>query len=117
MNVATLISELKSERNRIDKAIAALELLNASARRDGRQATITSTFPKKRIRRISAAARAKLSRLMKLRWAKGKMKPKQAEAAKSAPRLSQAARNRIAAAQRARWAEVKARQKAQKKAS
>ncbi len=117
MNVAILITELKSERNRIDKAIATLELLNASARRDGRQqATMTSTFPKKRGRRISAAARAKLSRLMKLRWAKGKMKPKQAEAAKPAPRLSQAARNRIAAAQRARWAKVKARQQAQKKA-
>jgi len=57
---------------------------------------------------MSAAARRKMSRLMKQRWAQGKMKP--AKASKPARRMSRAARKKIAAAQRARWAKVKAQQ-------
>jgi hypothetical protein len=61
---------------------------------------------------MSAAARRKLSRLLKQRWAQGKMKGK---ASKPVRRISAAARKRIAAAQRARWAKVKARQPAEKR--
>jgi len=57
---------------------------------------------------MSAAARRKLSRLLKQRWAQGKMK--RAKASKPARRMSRAARKKIAAAQRARWAKVKAQQ-------
>jgi hypothetical protein len=68
---------------------------------------------------MSAAARRKLSRLLKQRWAQGKMKSR-AKAkpvrARSARRMSRAARKKIAAAQRARWAKVKAQQQAQTKA-
>jgi len=63
---------------------------------------------------MSAAARTKLSRLLKTRWAQGKMKPraqaKPARASKPARRMSKAARKKIAAAQRARWAKVKGEQ-------
>jgi hypothetical protein len=61
---------------------------------------------------MSAAARRKLSRLLKQRWAQGKMKPraKAAQASKPVRRVSRAARKRMAAARRARWAKVKAQQ-------
>jgi len=58
---------------------------------------------------MSAAARRKLSRLLKQRWAQGKMK--RAKAARPARRMSRAARKKIAAAQRARWAKQKAQPK------
>jgi hypothetical protein len=57
---------------------------------------------------VSAAARRKISRLLKQRWALGKMK--RAKASKPVRKMSRAARERIAAAQRARWAKVKAQQ-------
>jgi len=62
---------------------------------------------------MSAAARRKLSRLLKQRWAQGKMKPP--KSSKPARRMSRAARKRIAAAQRARWAKFKAQQRAENK--
>ena len=69
---------------------------------------------------MSAAARRKLSRLLKQRWAQGKMKlrakAKPPQASRPARRMSRAARKKIAAAQRARWAKVKA-QQAQTKAA
>ncbi len=63
---------------------------------------------------MSAAARRKLSRLLKQRWAEGKMKPgakaKPSQAFRRARRMSRAARKKIAAAQRARWAKLKTQQ-------
>ncbi len=63
---------------------------------------------------MSVAARRKMSRLLKQRWAQGKMKQrartKPAQASRPARRMSRAARKKIAAAQRARWAKVKAQQ-------
>ena len=72
MNLSKIVSELKSERARLDQTIAALEAVNSSVRRRGRPAGA----PKRRRRRLSAAARRKLSRLLKQRWAAGKMKRK-----------------------------------------
>jgi hypothetical protein len=104
MDITKIITELKSERTRIDHAITAIESLNHStSRRRGRPAGASA--PKRRRRRISAAARRKLSRLLKQRWAKGKMKPKQAKASKPARRISAAGRKRIAQATKRRWAE------------
>jgi len=54
---------------------------------------------------MNAAARRKMSRLMKQRWAQGKMK--RAKASKPVRRMSRVARKKIAAAQRARWAKVR----------
>jgi len=103
MDTSKILSDLRAERDRIDRAIAAIEGLNsAGRRRAGRP-------PR------AAAARRKLSRLLKQRWAQGKMrlrakaKPVQA---KPARHMSKAARKKIAAAQRARWAKVKAQRKA-----
>jgi len=61
---------------------------------------------------MSAAARRKLSQLLKQRWAQGKMKPgAKVKPAKPARHMSKAARKKIAAAQRARWAKVKEQKK------
>ena len=72
MDTRKILSDLRSERNRIDRAIAAVESLNnntgnSNGRRGG-------TATKRGRRRMSAAARKKLSRLLKQRWAQGMMK-------------------------------------------
>ena len=118
MVIDGILAELRAERDRIDQAISALEAVNSTGRRRvGRPPRVAAT---RRRGRMSAAARRKLSRLLKQRWAQGKMKPrakaKSAQASKPARRMSRAARKKIAAAQRARWAKVRARQ-AQKKAA
>jgi hypothetical protein len=60
-------------------------------------------------RRLSAAARRKISLAQKARWAK---QNGQAEAASPKRIVSSAARRKMAAAQRARWAKVKGQKKA-----
>ena len=109
MNIEQIVAELKTERDRINRALSAIEGLNSTGRHRGRPAGSTNA-PRRGRRRISAAVRAKLSRLMKQRWAQGKMK--RAQAPKPARRMSRAARKKIAAAQRARWAKVRAQKKA-----
>ena len=61
MDIERIVSELKSERDRLDNAIAALEG-SPKASAHGR-----------RRRHMSAAARARISKAMKARWAAGKM--------------------------------------------
>ncbi len=117
MNINHILGELRAERDRIQRAIAAIEGLNSTGRRRaGRPPRAVAT--RRRRRRLSAAAQRKLSRLLKQRWAQGKMKPR-AKAkpvqAKPARHMSKAARKKIAAAQRARWAKVRAQEQAQKK--
>ncbi len=72
MSLEQIVAELKAERDRLDKAIAAVRSVSTQPRR-GRppKAVQTSARPKRR-RRMSAAVRRKLSRLMKQRWAAGK---------------------------------------------
>jgi hypothetical protein len=107
MNIDRILAGLREERNRIDQAISALEAVNSTEPRRVGRAPKAAQQPRRR-GRMSAAARRKLSRLLKRRWAQGKMK--RAKASKPVRNMSQAARKRIAAAQRARWAKFKARQ-------
>ena len=76
MNIVQIVAELKAERDRLDKAIAAVRGVSTQPRR-GRPPKVvqTSARPKRR-RRLTPAARRKLSRLLKQRWAQGKMKPR-----------------------------------------
>jgi hypothetical protein len=107
VNINRILGELKAERNRIESAISAIEGLNSTGhRRVGRPPRAARKA--RRRGRMSVAARRKLSRLLKQRWAQGKMKV--AQAPKPARRMGRAARKKIAAAQRARWAKVKAQQ-------
>jgi hypothetical protein len=75
MDTDRMLGELRAERDRISSAIAALEGLTSTGRRMKARAPKATAGRKKR-RRMSDAARRKLSRLMKQRWAQGKMKPR-----------------------------------------
>ena len=75
MNTNRILADLRAERQRIERAIAAIEGLDSTGRRKmGRPAKAAAT--RRRRGRMSAAARRKLSRLLKQRWAQGKMRPK-----------------------------------------
>jgi hypothetical protein len=75
MDTNRILAELRAERDRIDQAISALEAVNSTGHRSvGRPPRAAAT--RRRRGRMSAAARRKLSRLLKQRWAQGKMKPK-----------------------------------------
>src|SRR5437762_1320740 len=67
-----------------------------------------AAYGKRKVRKMSAAGRARIVEAQRLRWAKvkgsGQMK---STAAPKKLTMSAAARKRIAAAQRARWAKVK----------
>jgi len=69
MDTNRILAELRAERDRIDRAITAIEGLKSSGRRRGRPPGSTSA-PKKRGRRhMSAAARKRISQATKKRWA------------------------------------------------
>lgn len=81
MDIQPLVSDLKVERNRIDQAISALEgLTSSSPSRRGRPPKAKAAVPTagKKRRRMSAAARKRISKAMKKRWATwhGKAAPK-----------------------------------------
>ena len=69
MNVSTILSQLKSQRDRIDAAITALEPIGAQrgSRRSGRGRRAVNGGPKGR--RMSAAARKRMSEARKKWWA------------------------------------------------
>src|SRR5271169_6684565 len=111
MDIQTIVSDLKAERNRIDQAISALEGPTSTAHRRGRPPKGTTTGGSHR--RMSPAARKRISEAMKQRWAKwkGKSSPKQAKAKpqkKAARRpMSAAAKKKLSAMMKARWEERK----------
>ena len=67
LDIERLLTELKQERDRIEEAISALEGLGGSSRR-------TPGAGRRGRRHMSAEARARISRAMKLRWAQRKKK-------------------------------------------
>jgi len=75
MDIQNILGDLKKERDRIDRAIAALEGLGSAGRRRGRPAgTASKGQGRRRRRHMSAAARKRISEMMKLRWAERKRK-------------------------------------------
>jgi len=108
MNTKRILAELRAERDRIERVIAAIEGVNSTTR--------LARHLKRAIRkthRISTAGRARIAAAQRARWAR----LKQAKASKPKRNLSQAARNKIAAGQRLRWAKARAQQQAQKRAA
>jgi hypothetical protein len=74
MDIQNILNDLKRERGRLDRAIAALEG-GAEPRRRGRP--VGSGSGKSRPRRhMSPAARKRISEMMKQRWAERKKKSK-----------------------------------------
>jgi hypothetical protein len=101
-NLAEILKELQSERDRLDQAINALQPLvsmngQSPARTGGKVARRTLSAAGRR--RIAAAARA--------RWARVKSGKNETPRARV---VSLAARRKMAAAQRARWARVRVQQ-------
>ncbi len=67
MDIQRVLAELKQERDRIEEAISALEGLESNGRKSAGGA-------RRGRRHMSAEARARISRAMKLRWAQRKKK-------------------------------------------
>ena len=73
MDTQKILEDLKRERERLDRAITALESGGTAVRRRGRPAGSTKSRPR---RHMSAAARKRISEMMKQRWAERKRKSK-----------------------------------------
>jgi hypothetical protein len=120
MDIQKIVAELSGERNRLNRAIAALEGLSQPARHRGRppKSRMAAPAPSKKRRTMGAAARKRISAAMKKRWAtwKGKSAPKAARAAPTKPHgrrsMSAAARKKLSELAKARWAERKKAQSA-----
>ena len=117
-NFKRILTQLRSQRDRaqqelqrLEDAIRAIEAINPTGRGKVGRPSRASAIPH-RGGRMSAAARRKLSRLLKQRWAQGKMK--RAKASRPRRRMTRAARKKIATAQRARWAKVRAQQQTER---
>jgi len=99
MNIERIIADLRSERDRLDRAIGALE--------GGRR--YSAGTPSQRRRRMSAAARRRISAGMKARWAAKKKgaRPQQKTASKQKRRggITAAGRKRLSEMMKQRWAE------------
>src|ERR1039457_5363495 len=112
MDISSVVTQLREELEHIERAIAALAGLGAQPARRGRPPKVSQTkpVPVKKRRRMSPAARKRISAAMKQRWAqwKGKSAPKKVKAApkKSAARkpMSAAAKKRLSELMKARWA-------------
>jgi hypothetical protein len=111
LDLTKIITELRTERDRIGRAIDALldeakNVVSAATRK------VTGS-PTRRGRGITAAGRRRLSEAMKLRWAarlgKGTVTktPKKAAAPKKRRGLSAEGRKKISEAMKRRWAEKK----------
>jgi len=113
MDMNRILAELRTERDRIDQAISALEYVNSTGRRRAGRPPRAASI-RRRGRRLSTAARRKLSRLLKQRWAQGELKrrAKAVRASRPARRMSAAGRKRISQAPKRRWAEWRKRTKA-----
>jgi hypothetical protein len=67
MDTTRLIRNLRDEKGRIERAIASLEALSGDS--TGRQTTRTAGANKPGRRKMSPAARKRISEMMKKRWA------------------------------------------------
>ena len=113
MDTRTILADLKSELNRINQAIAALESLGGAATATpGATATIAKSVPQPEKLRLTPAARKRISEAAKKRWAErkvtttliGQTAPKKASGRRT---VSAASRKKMAEAQRKRWAAKK----------
>ncbi len=80
MDIRRILADLCAERDRLDQAISALEALGATGRKSARRGAAFGAAPvrKRKRRHMSAAARKRISEMMKKRWAERKKKIKAA---------------------------------------
>jgi hypothetical protein len=76
VNVQTILTELKRERDRLNRAIAALEESDSSVASSKRVTVVSNatTNGKGQGRNLTAAGRKHLSEVMKKRWAERRKK-------------------------------------------
>ena len=76
MNLQTILTELKRERDHLNRAIAALEELDSSGAPSNRasSASKATSNGKGQGRNLTAAGRKHLSEMMKKRWAERRKK-------------------------------------------
>ena len=102
MNVAGMLVQLEAERDRLNTAIAALKAVGS----ENASHPVTSSDGRRGPRRISAAARRRISQAQKARWAavKGKSKSSSKSGTRMRRGMSAAARKRMSEMMKARWA-------------
>lgn len=106
-NLAEVLKELQSERDRLNQAISALQPLVSM---NGRPAAVTGRESKSRT--LSASARRRIAAAQRERWARVRAGKREANSAQPRSRVvSIAARRKMASAQKARWAKVRAQQR------
>jgi hypothetical protein len=78
MDIQNILADLRRERERLDRAIGALEGIGTQTRRRGRPAGSGQAAgrPRRKRRHMSAASRKRISEMMKQRWAERKRKSK-----------------------------------------
>ena len=104
MDTARVLIDLRSELDRLNQAIAALESLDGTA---PATTPIAKAAPKRGgRRRISAAGRKRISEAAKARWAARRKQVAKPASKKTTGRrtVSAASRKKMAEAQRKRWA-------------
>ena len=74
MDLVAIVSELKRERDRLNRAIAALEGTDGARTASEKLAAPTLVKAKKGGRRLTAEGRKRLSEMMKKRWAERRRK-------------------------------------------
>ena len=111
MEISRMLADLRAERNRIDRAITALEALNPSASSDVAEdrahptptaAQLATKSPRAGGRGISAAGRKRISETAKKMWAERK----KANIPNRRP-MSAATKRRLSQLAKARWAAKK----------
>jgi hypothetical protein len=117
MDINQIVEQLRRERNQLDVAITALEGRQTAPRR-GRPPksamTVSAPVPvtsKRGPRKMSAAARARISAAQRARWAKSRGETSPAKQTKSAAKktsgrkpMSPAMKKKLSAMMKARWA-------------
>ena len=74
MDIVALVSELKKERDRLSRAIAALEGIDGARTSSKKLAAPTLVKAKKGGRGLTSEGRKRLSEMMKKRWAERRKK-------------------------------------------
>lgn len=107
MDTRTILADLRTEFNRLNQAIAALESLDGTATAATPATEVAPTQTKKR--GLTPAGRRRLSEKMKARWAARRKQVATPAPQKTTGRrtVSAASRKKMAEAQRKRWAAVK----------
>jgi hypothetical protein len=105
MDTRTILADLRTELNRLNQAIAALESLDGTAPATTAAAKAAPKQSKKR--GLTPAGRRRLSAMMKARWAARRKQVAKPAAKKTTGRrtMSPAARRRISEMMKKRWAQ------------